>query len=215
MTFRAVWLIRDAEVGLKRKEPSSEANSMQVLPPANVLPLFEERFAFLSERYDFVLAQTTEIPSCAWYRAQDRAVVIRYDFTGDAAVDLELEIPATGERHPLADVVAFAQPVAARLQGVRERKLVEAEIERTAGLLLDHCEDFLAGRLDAFRRSHREALLVKDVRAAAQREFYEGDARRALALYEALRPYWNEHDAEYHARLRSGDSSLAYLRRRV
>jgi len=188
---------------------------MQALPPANVLPLIEERFAFLSERYDFVLAQTTEVPSCAWYRADDRAVVIRYDFTGDAAIDIDLEISETGERHSLADVVAFAQPVAARLRGVRERKLVETEIDRTASLLIYHCEDFLAGRLDAFRRLHREALLVKDVRAVAQREFYEGDSRRALALYEALRPYWNEHDGEYHARLRSGDSSLAYLRRRL
>jgi hypothetical protein len=188
---------------------------MQVLPPANVLPLLEERFAFLSERFGFVLAQTTEIPSCAWYRCDDRAVIIRYDFMGDAAVDVEIEVTGTAERHPLADVVAFAQPDAARLQGVRERKLVIAEIDRSARILVEHCEDFLAGRLDAFRRRHREALLVKGVRALAQREFYEGDARRALALYEALRPYWNEHDAEYHARLRSGDSSLAYLRRRV
>jgi len=200
---------------LNRSARCSEATYMQVLPPANVLPLFEQRFAFLSERYDFVLAQTTEIPSCAWYRAGDRAVVIRYDYMGDAAIDVELEISSTGERHPLADVVAFAQPAAARLQGVRERKLVEAEIDRTAAMLSAYCEDFLAGRLDAFRRFHREALLVKGVRAVAQREFYEGDPRRALALYEALRPYWDDHDAEYHTRLRSGDSSLAYLRRRV
>jgi hypothetical protein len=188
---------------------------MQVLPSANILPLLEERFSFLSERYGFALAQTTEIPSCTWYRAADRAVVVRYDYMGDAAVELEIEVTGTGERHPLADVVAFAQPDAPRLEGVRERKLVVAEIDRTARMLVEHCEDFLAGRLDSFRRRHREALLVKGVREVAQREFYEGDGRRALALYEALRPYWNEHDAEYHARLRSGDSSLAYLRRRV
>ncbi len=188
---------------------------MPVLPSANVLPLVEKGFAFLIERYGFELAQTTEIPSCAWYRADQRTVIVRYDFIGDAAVDVELEIEPTGERHPLADVVAFAQPVGARLQGVRERKLVAAEIERTALMLAEHCDDFLAGRLDAFRRRYREALLVKGVRGLAQREFYEGDPRRALTLYEALRPYWNEHDAEYHARLRSGDASLAYLRRRV
>jgi hypothetical protein len=82
-------------------------------------------------------------------------------------------------------------------------------------LLAEYCEDFLSGKLDSFRRRNREALLVKDIRRLAQREFYEGDPRRALALYESLRPYWNEHDAEFHERLRTGDSSLAYLRRRT
>jgi hypothetical protein len=126
MTFQRS--LADLEVvgGLRMDGGASDKASMEVLPSANVLPLLEERFAFLSDRYGFVLAQTTDIPSCAWYRADDRAVVVRYDYMGDAAVDVDLEIAPTGERHPLADVVAFTQPVAARLQGVRESKLVRS-----------------------------------------------------------------------------------------
>lgn len=95
---------------------------------------------------------------------------------------------------------------------MRESALVVAEIERCGQLVATYASDFLSGDLVAFRYRFREALLVQTTRAAAMREFYEGDVKRARALFEAIRSYWNDCDREHSAQLEA-DATLRYLRR--
>ncbi len=181
---------------------------------ANALPLIESQFAFLVADFGFALLQSTEIPSGAWFRRDERTVVVAYDFIGEAAVDVELEDASTGTRYRLSDVLAFETCADAnRTAGIRERALVAAEIDRCARALLTYARDFLRGDVVAFRHRFREALLVQTTRAAAMREFYEGDVRRARALFEAIRSYWNDVDREHFTQLDAG-TTLRYLRRR-
>ncbi|GAC1549568.1 MAG: hypothetical protein NVS3B16_23370 [Vulcanimicrobiaceae bacterium] len=187
---------------------------MEAPPVANVLPLIDARFAFLGDEFGFTLAQSTEVPSSAWFRRDERTVVVAYDFIREAAVDVDFEDASTGTRHRLYDVLAFETSVdARRCDGLRERTGVTGELDRCATLVETYFRDFLTGDLDAFRYRFREALLVQTTRAAAMREFYEGDARRARALFEAIRSYWTAVDREHFTQLDAG-TTLRYLRRR-
>jgi hypothetical protein len=179
-----------------------------------MLGAIERHFSFLIERFGFELAQSTDVPSFAWYRSADRLVIVSYDAADDAAVDVHLEVKSTDERHLLADILAFEPFDGARREGVRGAANVEAEIARAAALVSEHCAEFLGGDLVAFRRRYREALMVKTTRAAAMHEFYDGDPKRAKLLFEALRAYWTDLDREHVARLANGgrDKSLAHLR---
>ncbi len=180
---------------------------------ANALGLIESRFAFLVDQYGFALAQSTEIPSSAWFRRDERTIVIAYDFIREAAVDVHFEDASTGTRYRLHDVLAFEKSVAVhRSDGVRERALVAAEIDCCAGLVLGFAQDFLCGDVVAFHYRFREALLVQTTRAAAMREFYEGDVRRARTLFEAIRSYWTDCDRQHFLELDAG-TTLRYLRR--
>ena len=186
---------------------------MESLPAANVLPSIEASFAFLAGEYGFELTQSTEIPSMAWFARDDRVVVVAYDILRDATVEVDLVDPASGERYSLAEILAFEPHLGSlRLEGLRERGLVLAELERLAAILAQHGGDFLAGDLDAFRIRYREALLVRGTRAAAMKEFYHGDPVRARALFESLRAYWDERDREHVAQLAAA-KSLQLLRR--
>jgi hypothetical protein len=179
-----------------------------------MLGAIERHFAFLIERFGFELVQSTDVPSFAWYRCGERLVIVSYDATDDASVDVHFEVKSTDERHLLADILAFERFDAARREGVRGAANVEPEIARAAALVNDHCAEFLSGDLVAFRRRYREALMVKTTRAAAMREFYDGDPKRAKVLFESLRSYWTDLDREHVSRLEAGsqDKSLAHLR---
>ncbi len=182
-------------------------------PPANALPLIEARFAFLVETYGFELVQSTEVPSCAWFRREGRTVVIAFDFIREAAVDVDFEDASTGTRYRLGDLLAFEPRVdASRHADLRDRERISAEIDRVATLVATYAREFLSGDLVEFRYRYREALLVLTTRASAMREFYEGDVRRARALFEALRSYWNDVDREHFAQLDAG-TTLRFLRR--
>ena len=177
------------------------------------LASIEAAFAFLIERFAFEVAQSTDAPAFAWFRAGDRTVVVSYDPFDDAAVDVHLEVKSTEERYLFSDLLAFEAFDASRHANVREREAVEAEIARAATLVSEHAQDFLRGDLDAFRRRFREALLVQSTRQAAMHEFYEGDPRRSKALFGALRAYWTDADREHYQKLESGgDDTLAHLR---
>ncbi len=190
----------------------SDKMCMESLPAANILPSIETSFAFLASEYGFELAQSTEIPSMAWFRCDDRVVIVAYDFIRDATIDVDLVDGNADERYRLADVLAFEpalEPL--RLDGVRERARVSAELERLGAVLAAYGHEFLAGDLPAFRHRFREALLVRGTRAAAMREFYAGDPARARALFEAMRAYWDDRDREHFAQLDAG-TALRYLR---
>jgi hypothetical protein len=187
---------------------------MSDTPAANVLPAIESQFAFLVDEFGFSLAQTIDVPSSAWYRNGDRTVVVSFDFIRDAAVEVAFEIASTEERHTLYDVLAFSPVDAHRLEGVRERPRIVADLARLAALVKRECAEFLTGDVEAFRLRYREALLVKSTRAAALHEFYEGDVNRARALFAAMRAYWNDADREHADRLRAGDDAVRMLRRR-
>jgi hypothetical protein len=171
---------------------------------ANVLPLVERHFRFLIDEYGFTLAQSTDIPTAAWYRSPRGGVVVRYDLMRDAALDLELEFRATSEIHSLCEILEFSIAGAARRTDVREPEAFAAEVERMSGLLRAHGEEFLRGDAQGFCKRFREALLVKRCRQAASEEFRQGDPRRALRLLTALRPYWSDHDRECHERALDG-----------
>ena len=187
---------------------------MEARSASAMLGVLERHFAFLLERYGFELAQSTDVPSFAWYRAGERLVIVSYDAADDASVDVHFEVKSTDERHLLADILAFERFDARRREGVRGAANVEAEVVRAAALVAEHCVDFLTGDLESFRRRYREALLVKTTRAAAMREFYDGDPKRSKVLFEALRAYWTDLDREHVSRLKAGnnDKSLAHLR---
>ena len=186
---------------------------MDGTPLANVLPLVEKRFAFLIADFGYELVQSTEVPSSAWFRREGRTLVVGYDFLREAAVDVDFEDASTGTRYRLFDVLAFERSLdVVRPSGIRDRTLVDAELKRCATLVREFAHDFLAGDLVAFRHRFREGLLVLTTRAAAMREFYEGDARRSRALFEAIRSYWNDIDREHFAQLGAG-ATLRYLRR--
>lgn len=68
---------------------------------ANVLPVIEARFAFLVERFGFALAQSTEVPSSAWFRRDERTIVVAYDFMRAATVEVAFEDASTGTRYQL------------------------------------------------------------------------------------------------------------------
>lgn len=181
---------------------------------ANALPLIEARFSYLIHDYGFELVQSTDVPSSAWFRCDARTIVVAYDFMRDAAIDVKFEDAMTGTRYRLCDVLAFeAAADARRTESVREASLVASEIDRCAALVTTYAHDFLTGDLEKFRYRFREALLVQTTRAAAMREFYEGDMRRARALFEAIRSYWDDVDREHVAQLASG-TNLRLLRRR-
>lgn len=92
---------------------------------ANVLPVIEARFAFLVERFGFALAQSTEVPSSAWFRRDERTIVVAYDFMRAATVEVAFEDASTGTRYQLPDVLAFEKGVELRAaDGVRESALV-------------------------------------------------------------------------------------------
>lgn len=186
---------------------------MEMPTPANALPLIEARFAYVVDEYGFELVQSTEVPSSAWYRREGRTVVVAYDFMRDAAVDVDFEDAATGMRYRLYDVLAFDRSAGARrAEGVRESSAIAAEIDRCGGLVATYAHEFLSGDLMKFRHRFREAILVQTTRAAAMREFYEGDVRRARALFEAIRSYWSDIDREHFAQLDAG-TALRFLRR--
>jgi len=165
---------------------------------ANVLPLVEQHFRFLIDEYGFALAQTTDIPTAAWYRSPRGAVVVQYDLMRDAALDVVLEFRASDEAHSICEILEFEVAGAQRRTDVREPGVFSAELERMSRLLREHCDDFLRGDAQAFCTRFREALLVKRCRRIASEEFYQGDPRRAVALLAALRPYWSERDREAH-----------------
>lgn len=183
-------------------------------PPANVLPLIEEHFGFLVTAHGFDLSQTTEVPSGAWYRARDRAIVVTYDLLLNSTVDVTLETKGRDESLLLNDVLALAVPAAAVREEVRGTAAVGAAVQGAAKLLADYCGEFLQGDLPAFRRRYREALLVKRCRDLAMREFYNGDVRRAATFFDFLRDYWTEADREHYERAASGEGALAHLRQR-
>jgi len=79
------------------------------------------------------------------------------------------------------------------------------------GLLAEHCQDFLRGDVAAFRKRHREALLVKQCRRVAMEEFERGDLRRAAQLLAALRGYWTEADRESYERASALGAPVTYL----
>jgi hypothetical protein len=186
---------------------------MQERASASVLGPIEREFAFLVDQYGFEIAQSTEVPSFVWYRSGGRTIVVSYDPSDEAAVDIHLEVKETDERHAMADILAFERFDAGRRAGVRG-EAVAAELARLSTMLGENCVDFLRGDLDAFRRRYREALLVKTTRAAAMHEFYDGDPKRSRMLFEALRAYWTDLDREHVSRLANGakDKSLAHLR---
>ncbi len=185
---------------------------MESLPAANVLPFIEEHFGYLVTEHGFALVQSTEIPSMAWFKRDARVVIVGFDYMRDAAIEIDLVDDATNERYRLADVLAFEPSLLpVRMEGLRERALVVSELARLASVVAHDAATFLAGDLDAFRRRYREALLVRGTRAAAIREFYDGDPGRARALFESLRAYWDDRDREYVAQL-SAKSQLRYLR---
>lgn len=167
---------------------------------ANVLPLVEEHFRFLLDEYGFSLAQTTDIPTAAWYRSPRGAVVVQYDLMRDAALDVVLEFRASEETHSICEVLEFEVAGAQRRTGVRDPGAFAAELERMSRLLREHCADFLHGDAQSFCTRFREALLVKRCRQIASEELHQGDPRRAARLLAALRPYWSDHDRETHER---------------
>lgn len=188
-------------------------DTLEALPFANALPQIEASFAFLVEAYGFELVQSTELPSSAWFRRDARTLVVAYDFMREAAIDVDFEDATTGTRYRLHDLLAFEPSIGtARASEIRDRALVEAELVRCSELIRTYAGDFLCGDLVAFRRRFREALLVLTTRASAMREFYEGDVRRARALFEAIRSYWNDVDREHFAHLEAG-TTLHFLRR--
>ena len=166
---------------------------------ANVLPLVERQFRFLVDEYGFTLAQTSDIPTGAWYRSPRGAVVVQYDLMRDAALDVSLEVKVTNETHGLSEILEFVAGAERRVD-VRDPDAFAAELERMSGLLVRHCEDFLRGDIPGFSTRYREALLVKRCREVASEEFQQGDPRRALRLLGALRSYWSESDRERHER---------------
>ncbi|GAC1395599.1 MAG: hypothetical protein NVS1B2_06890 [Vulcanimicrobiaceae bacterium] len=186
---------------------------MESLPAANVLPFVERYFAFLVTDYGFELAQSTEIPSMAWFKRDDLVVVVAYDFLRDAVIEVDLLDRTVDERYALADVLAFEPHVAPlRMEGTRERALVVSELERLATVLATYGREFLAGDVAGFRRRFREALLVRGTRASAMREFYAGDLVRARALFESMHAYWDDRDRE-HVELLGAGKQLRFLRR--
>ncbi len=179
-----------------------------------MLPLIEEHFGFLVEAHGFSLTQTSEVPSGAWYRAPERAVIVVYDMLRDSTVDVTLEHKGREDSHLLGDILAFSSPDAARREEVRGREAVSAELGRQAKMLVDFCDDFLRGDVAGFRRRFREAILVKRCRELAVREFYNGDLRRAATFFDFLRDYWTEADREHYERASTGQGALANLRRK-
>ncbi len=178
---------------------------MESLPAANVLPFIEASFGFLITDHGFELAQSTEIPSKAWFKRDARVVTVGYDFIRDATIDVDLLAGPAEQRYPMFDVLAFEPDLPPlRLEGIRERGLVISELERLANVLAQYGREFLAGDIDAFRRRYREALLVRGTRAAAMHEFYHGDPARSQALFESLRAYWDAHDREHVEQLCAG-----------
>ena len=175
---------------------------------ASLLSSIEERFAFLDAR-GFHLAQSTESPPCAWYRNGERTLVVAYDPAEDAAISVRLCFGR--ETFDLWDLFSLTADNV-RLEGVRERAPIEAELKRAASLVETSCEDFLAGDFEAFRTSRREALLVARLRAMAREEFWNGDPRRALELFDIFRSYWDANDRTCHARLVSGEGRSGHLR---
>lgn len=167
---------------------------------ANVLPLVEKHFKFLIDEYGFMLTQTTDIPTGAWYRAARAAVVVQYDLMRDAALDVTLEFRSSGESHTLCELLEFAGVSAQRRVDIRDADAFAAELARMRELLTQHCDDFLRGDVTAFCARFREALLVKRCRRIAGEEFRDGDPRRAVRLYDALRSYWSENDRESYDR---------------
>ena len=167
---------------------------------ANVLPLVEERFRFLVDEYGFSLAQTSDIPTSAWYRSPRGAVAVQYDLMRDAALDVVLEFRASEETHSICELLEFDVAGAQRRTGVREPGAFAAELERMSALLREQCADFLNGDAQSFCTRFREALLVKRCRKIAGEELHQGDPRRAARMLAALRPYWSEHDRETHER---------------
>lgn len=167
---------------------------------ANVLPVVEEHFRFLVDDFGFTLAQTSDIPTGAWYRSPRGSVIIRYDLLRDASVDITLEEKVSGDSYLLTEILEFAVPGAERRTDVRDGEAFAAELERMRGLLTRHCDDFLRGDVSAYRTRFREALLVKHCRSIASDEFERGDPRRAARLFGVLRGYWSESDREHHAR---------------
>lgn len=186
------------------EKPSMEGQ----IRSATLLSSIEERFAFLEAR-GFHLEQSTESPPCAWYRDGDRTVVIAYDPAEDAAISVRLCMGR--ETFGLWDLFALSAD-GTRLEGVRERALIEAELKRAASLVETSCDDFLTGNLEAFRLNRREPLLVARLRTMAREEFWNGDLRRSLELFEIFRSYWDANDRTYHARLMSGEGRSAHLR---
>lgn len=186
---------------------------MESVPAANALPFIEASFAFLASEYGFELAQSTEIPSMAWFRRDQRVVIVAYDFMGDATIEVDLMDGAADDRYRLTDVLAFQPDLGPiRLEGIRERGLLVSELERLAGILASYGREFLAGDKAAFARRYREALLVRTTRAHAMREFYSGDPARARELFTSFRAYWDDRDREHFAQLEAG-TGLRYLRR--
>ena len=186
---------------------------METVPAANALPFIEATFAFLAHEYGFELVQSTEIPSMAWFRRDQRVVIVAYDFMRDATIEVDLMDGAADDRYRLADVLAFqAEIVPIRLEGIRERAFLVSELERVAGILATYGREFLAGDMAAFARRYREALLVRTTRALAMREFYSGDPARSREIFASLRAYWDDRDREHFAQLEAG-TALRYLRR--
>ncbi|MFY9779738.1 MAG: hypothetical protein WAJ85_04420 [Candidatus Baltobacteraceae bacterium] len=175
---------------------------------ASLLASIEERFAFLEAR-GFHLEQSTEKPPCAWYRNGDRTIVVAYDPVEDAAISVRLRFGR--ETYGLWDLFSLTSE-GARREGVRERTLIEAELKRAASLVETDCEDFLHGDLEAFRLNRREPLLVARLRAMAREEFWNGDQRRSLDLFEIFRAYWDANDRTCHAHLVSGEGRSGHLR---
>jgi len=179
---------------------------------ANVLPVIESRFRFLVDEFGFTLAQTSDIPTGAWYRSPRGAVIVRYDLLRDAAVDITLEEKVSGDAYLLTEILEFAVPGAERRTDVRDSEAFEAELDRMRALLIRHCDDFLRGDVSAYRTRFREALLVKHCRSIASDEFERGDPRRAARLFSALRSYWSESDREHHARAIERVQQVVHLR---
>jgi hypothetical protein len=181
-------------------EARPSTRSGQAVIGANVLPLVEEHFRFLVDEYGFTLAQTTDIPTGAWYRSPRGAVVVQYDLMRDAALDVGLELKASGDTHSVCEILELSVAGAERRVDVRDPEAFRAELERAKRLLVEHCDDFLRGDAHGFCTRFREALLVKRCRQVAHDEFADGDPRRAVKLLSALRPYWSDRDREYHER---------------
>jgi hypothetical protein len=181
-----------------------------VMLATGLLAIVEERFDFLCGDFGFKLTQTSELPVGAWYRADQRAVILSYDFSQEPALEITLEDGGLGQTHALASLLGMIPSGAAGSPG-RSHETLAAEMDRLIAILRERCAPFLAGDLQGFRRAFREPILVQACRSAAMAAFYAGDLKRAAAQFSDLREYWTEVDREHYARATSGDALPAFL----
>jgi hypothetical protein len=166
---------------------------------AGLLQIVEDHFDYLCRDYGFTLTQTSFLPVGAWFRAEQRAVVLSYDFSANPALEVALEDTALDRTHVLSELLGTPANGAA-VAPDRTHESLALEMDQQSAILRERCGSFLTGDLQAFRRAFREPILVQACRNAAMGAFYAGDMKRAASLFEDLREYWIASDRELHAR---------------